>query len=228
MDKVVIITGASKGLGKAITDSVLLRNDTIVVSISRSIHNDHIVFKNKRFHFIKTDLSKPFKINSFKILKKLINQNSQIFIFNNASVILPINKVGNFSSFDINYSININIKFPVSLINYMIHTFYTNNINFINITSGAANKPIAFWSLYSSCKSYMELFFNVLKKENKEVNNLSFISIDPGTLDTEMQNKIRTNKFPDQDFFLNLKSSNELVKPAFAAKNILERIKFSS
>lgn len=229
MSKIVIITGANRGLGKALADLALKQMNVTVVSISRTVHKDHEPYLNHQFHLIKTDLAQPFNLKSFKKMESLATENSvtSFFFFNNASVIIPIKKVGDFNELEIMASININVTFPVLLINYLIRTFGKNKLSFVNITSGAADKIISFWSLYSSSKSYLKVFFNIMEEENKLNTNFSFFNIDPGTLDTGMQNDIRSADFPNRNYFDNLKINEELTKPEIAAKNILTTVNFN-
>ncbi len=226
MTKLLLISGANRGLGKAIANIALKQNDTVVVSVSRSVHVEHEKFLGNKFHFIKTDLSKGFSSVSFTILNELISANTHLFFVNNAGIIIPINSVGNFEITELNNSINVNVTFPVSLINYLIHTFQNRKINFVNISSGAANNAIANWSLYCASKAYMKIFFEILKEENKLNPDFSFFNIEPGTLDTDMQNDIRGSKFPRQNYFQELKSTNKLTKPEDAANKILKEVKF--
>lgn len=226
MKKVVVITGANRGLGKALADLALKDNKSIVVSLSRSLHPEQITQSKDKLLFLKTDLSEAFFSKTLNKIKQFIVPDSRLFVFSNAGIIGPISKAGNFTNSNIQRSLQINIAYPVSLVNYLLAQYPDNRIDFVNITSGAGNRPIAHWSLYGSSKAYMKFFFDVLSKESRDNENLKFHSIDPGVLNTSMQDEIRNSSFPDRKYFIALKNENKLISAETAALRIFEEIKY--
>ncbi|TPG40087.1 SDR family NAD(P)-dependent oxidoreductase [Flavobacterium pectinovorum] len=224
MRKIIIITGANRGLGKALVDLSLNDKESKIISISRSLHDDHVDVSSDKLILVKTDLAEPFSATFIEVLKKEMLENSILYYFNNASIILPIDKISSFEIADVNRSINVNINFPVNLINSLLSNFKSNGIVLINITSGAGNNAILHWSLYCSAKAYMKMFFKVLEDENRNNNKLKIFSIDPGVLDTKMQQDIRNNEFPEKQYFDSLKEDNRLIKAEDAAKKIFIEI----
>lgn len=226
MKKIIIITGGNRGLGKAIVDLGLKQEDTVVISLSRSLHEEHKQIAAEKLVFIKTDLSESFSEGLFKEISKYIKPESRLYFFNNASIIMPIAKIGSFNGENIETTLKVNIQYPVNLINGLLGNFANNCQAFINITSGAGANPLPYWSLYGASKAYMKMFFRVLEEENKDNVRIQFYSIDPGVLDTDMQENIRTNKAPNQDYFKTLKEENRLIKPEDAASRIFEEINY--
>lgn len=226
MNKIIIITGANRGLGKALVDVALKDETALIISLSRSLHEEHKDISGAKLIFLKTDLSEPFSDSIFKIISKNISSESAFYFFNNASIILPIAKIGSFKGLDIETSIKVNVEYPVNLINSLLSQFPKNKTVLVNISSGAGNNPIPYWSLYGAAKAYMKLFFRVLEEENKENNKFSFYSLDPGVLDTGMQEHIRENTFPKQDYFKSLKEDNKLIQPEDAALRIFNEINY--
>jgi len=224
--KAIIITGANRGLGKALVDIALKDENAIIISLSRSLHKEHKSIKSNKLFFLKTDLSKPFSDSIFETIHQKTHPKGVFYFFNNASTILPIKKIGDFKELDIETSIDVNVRYPVNLINSLLNKFPKNKIILVNISSGAINNSIQFWSLYSAAKAYMDLFFRVMKEENKDNKNISIYSIDPGTLDTGMQQNIRDNTFPNQDYFKSLKEDNKLIKPNDSALRIFNEINY--
>ncbi len=226
IEKIVIITGANRGLGKALIDFALKDERALIFSLSRSLHPEHESFSEDKLRLLKTDLSEPFNDLIFEEILNKTSKNSSLFFFNNASVITPIDKTGNYNRLDIAKSIKINIEYPVNFINSFMRIFDRNKKIIINISSGAGNTPISYWSLYCASKAYLKMFCNVLESENIENDKIEIYSIDPGVIDTGMQESIRSNYFPSQEYFIALKNENELTKPATAALNIFNKIKF--
>jgi benzil reductase ((S)-benzoin forming) len=226
MKKIIIITGANRGLGKALVDVALKDQNALIISLSRSLHEEHKGISSAKLIFIKTDLSEPFSDSIFGIIYKKVISETALYFFNNASIILPIDKTGSFKELEIETSIKVNVQYPVNLINFLLSQFPKNKTVLVNISSGAGNNPIPYWSLYGAAKAYMKLFFRVLEEENKENSNISLYSIDPGVLDTGMQENIRDSTFPNQYYFKSLKEDNKLIKSEVAALRIFNEINY--
>lgn len=224
MKKIVVITGANKGLGKAFVDLALQDDDTVIVSLSRALHDDHSGVNREKLILVPTDLSQRFSEDFLKIIDIVITEKCTLFVLNNAGIILPINKVGSFSIAEIDISVAVNVNYPVNLVNSLINRYPEHNITLVNISSGAGSNPISHWSLYSASKAYMTMFLKVLKEENNE--RLIVHNIDPGVLDTGMQRSIRENAFPRQNDFIAFKNNQILTAPADAATKIFKDINF--
>lgn len=225
MQKIIIITGANRGLGKALVDVALKDDDAFLVSVSRSIHEHHIGISKEKLSFIKTDLSEPFSNTFIKYLESILHPNTILYFINNASTIVPIKKIGTLNDMDISNSIAVNVQFPVSLINDLLKQFTKNKMILVNISSGAGINPISHWSLYGAAKAYIDMFFKVLEIEN-ENNNFSFFTIDPGVINTGMQEYIREINFPKKDYFISLKEDNKLLRTEDAAQRIFNEINY--
>lgn len=225
MNKIIVITGANRGLGKALVDLALKDENTLIVSLSRSLHEQHNGISSNRLLFFKTDLSEPFSNAFLEHIENSILPDTVLYFFSNASIILPIAKMGSFKDLDIATSIKVNVQYPVNLINALMSRFSTHETVLVNISSGAANNPIPHWSLYGASKAYMNQVFKVLAEENT-ANNFTFYSIDPGVLDTGMQEQIRKNTFPKQDYFKALKDDDKLMQPEDAALKIFDTINY--
>lgn len=220
-DNVFIITGANRGLGKALSDALLNKKNSIIVSISRNITSDQLDQSHKnRFYYINQDLSKDIDYAKLKTLNEIISISNNVFYINNASTIKPIEIISKLDDNEIEEALKVNVSSPIILIKYLLANFSENRISFINITSGAANKSISHWSMYSASKAFINRFFEILKEENIN-NKYNFISIDPGIIDTEMQLAIRSSEFPMQHIFKEAKDQNKLLSPAEVAERIL-------
>lgn len=226
MKKILIVTGANRGLGKAIVDLALHDEETVIISLSRSLSEQHLTLSNNKLAFVQSDLLNPFSTDTLNIVDRYLKKNSVLYFLNNAGTILPIDKIGNLDEEAISDSIRINLEYPTKLINALLRKYENNKLVIVNITSGAGDNPIAHWSLYGSSKAFMKMYFKVLSEENIDNKNVLIYSIDPGTMDTEMQASIRSNHFPKHDYFQSLKEKETLVKPEDAAARILNQIKF--
>lgn len=226
MKKLLVITGANRGLGEAIVDLALQDSDAQVISTSRSLSPKHADIDEAKMLFLETDLSAPFSMEVIHAISRRVEKNTILYLINNAGVILPIDSIGELEEKAVETSLNVNVQYPVNLINAVVKKFPENQIVLTNITSGAGNRPLPHWGMYCASKAFMKMFFKVLGEEQKENGKIQLFEIDPGTMDTGMQEKIRGKEFPGQDYFTSLKDNDKLVKPADAALKILTEINF--
>jgi benzil reductase ((S)-benzoin forming) len=149
---------------------------------------------------------------------------SIIYYINNAFSINPICKIENFEENQISLNLKTNIFFPVIFISALLNSFSKREFRILNITSGAAMRPIENWALYCSCKSFLNMFFKVLETEIK--SNILIYNIEPGVIDTNMQQIIRDSEFPESEYFKNLKIENKLKSPNEVVYQILKTVNF--
>ncbi len=228
---IYIISGVSKGLGYALADNLLKSEDenTKVMGLSRNMP-DFVIRFPKYFDWVKTDFKNPeeIAINLKFALKKY--SPTKIIYISNAGDINPINKIGEIASQEMIDSLSVNIISPANCINYLIKD-YSNikQLLIINISSGAVNKAIKGWSLYSSAKAYMKTYFDVLIAETKDSTYGQIIvkQIDPGAMDTDMQKDIRNANVSSEqvNILKNLYEKNHLKQPKDVAEMIIQSIR---
>jgi benzil reductase ((S)-benzoin forming) len=229
--KAIIITGTSNGLGQAIFDN-LWDKKLLIISFSRKFleYQERIARENPTtVRLITQDLSdiSSLLLKLDLLNKLLLNEVEEIIFINNAGVIDPIGKIGCLSSELVINSININLTAPLLITNALFAMQKTSSlkIKVLNISSGAANYPIDGWALYCTTKAGYKMFLEVLQEQILGDQNSIFYNIDPGVMDTKMQEKIRlSNKleFPKLDDFINLKSDGKLQQPNEVAQRIIK------
>jgi len=231
---VYIITGTNKGLGAAFVKEIIFsKPDAIIISVGRRLNNEQIKYlesKSSNFYFSKTDLNKLRSIaKTLNLHYRIISNADNLIFINNAGTVFPIEKIGSLNEKELIESTNVNALAPSIITNYLLQHCSSKAIIFLNITSGAAEKPIAGWATYCSGKAYSKMFFSVLQEQVKENSRIKVYQIDPGTMDTEMQHAIRNSNpavFPRQKNFIELKQSEKLSIPQEIAKKILGQIEF--
>lgn len=214
MQKIALLTGTGKGIGKALAQ-LLLEKGWLVYGYSRKNSISH-----SNFCFCKIDLSKFSEIEGLSFPK--INSNTKILLVNNAASIgsiLPIHKK---KEKDIFKEYVLNIIAPTILCKKYIEHYAGNNKTIFNISSGAAINNIASWSVYCASKASLDMLSKVIHEESHL--KLKIHSIYPGIVDTNMQAEIRSVKkkdFPLLKKFSDYYSDNELEDPKVIAKKIL-------
>ena len=225
MEKIVIITGGSKGIGLGLAKQYH-KNGYRIISIARSK-----VKKSYALEQYECDLSKSETIEDTltEIFSHLDKNNMSILtLINNAGNLGTVNTVENIDPADINYTININLTAPLILSSLFIKLskYWDCKKQIFNISSGAAINPYESWAMYCSSKAGLDMITKVISKEQKEIKNgVSIVSIYPGIVDTDMQAKARNT--PKENFksvqrFIDFYKNGDLLTP----KQVAEKIYF--
>ncbi|WP_233897140.1 SDR family NAD(P)-dependent oxidoreductase [Tenacibaculum piscium] len=223
---IIIITGGSKGIGKALTKKYASENYQ-VISLARTSS------EVKNVQHISVDLTDSIATQTiFKaLLDKIIHQKStskitSITLVNNAGRLGKIANLENLEASDIAKSMQLNITTPFILSGLFIKK--TQDLackkQIINISSGAAKKPYQGWSVYCSSKTAIDMLTKTIASEQLEIENgVKCVAIYPGVVATDMQIQIRnTNKtdFKNVQRFIDLMKNKELYTPKFVADTI--------
>ncbi len=222
-----IVTGSSKGIGKALVQALLQEKRNKVIGISRSVETDGL----DNFNHISLDLSKASDIE--ENFDKIFPDDSfrRVVLINNAGWIGEINHLGKLSPTNIKTLFDINIIAPAILINEFVKRY--GELEFmeklvLNISSGAAKKAIDGWSGYGASKAALNMLTLAADAEASiQGSGIRFFALSPGIVDTEMQGDIRLA--PEDGFtllqkFQDLKTQNQLNSPKETAEKIIHLI----
>lgn len=220
--KILIITGGSKGIGKALAQKYHSENYT-VFSIARS------ELENCSYTQIIADLSNlDATVNAMRTIFSQIDASTvaTITLINNAGTLGTINTLGNLDPENIAQAIQLNTTSPLVLSNEFIRLTkgWKANRQIINISSGAATNPYQGWSVYCTSKAALDMTTKVIAAEQNDIENgVKCTAIYPGVVDTHMQTAIRKTPkthFKNVQRFIDLKNHNELYTPSFVAESI--------
>lgn len=155
--RVVVITGASSGIGLAAAHCFSLYAD-IVYNLSREKGND------ENINFIQTDVSNPDAVK--ESIRKVYNKEGQIdILINNAGVGLS-GAVEELLTADIVKVLNTNFLGVVSACQAVIPFMREQRKGkIINISCAMASSAPAFTGVYCATKKAVETFTNSLRKE---------------------------------------------------------------
>ncbi|WP_439490615.1 SDR family NAD(P)-dependent oxidoreductase [Algoriphagus sp.] len=216
----LILTGHSKGLGRAILDTYLQKDKYKIIAISRS----KLGLKHPNLLEISIDLG------DLDVLEDKLPEifppgdYEEVVLINNAGWIGEVKPVGAFQAKQMKTQVNVNLLAPMCLTNAFVAAYKDSNAKKIicNISSGASSRPVAGWAGYCSTKAAIAMFTQVAEKEH-ENSQFRFFSLAPGIVDTEMQDEIRKaeeSDFPDLARFKNYKAAGELSSPEEVAAKI--------
>ena len=205
MKKVIVVTGASRGIGKGISEYFLEKGHIVIGTFNKSFEKINLIKeKYPLFDSIKTDVTDEYEIK--KTVSKIIEKYGQIdCIINNAG----ISKTGLLQDMgieDYNEIFDVNVKglflFTKEVLPHMINKKYGKIINISSmwgITGGACEV------LYSASKSAVIGFTKALAKEVAP-SNINVNCIAPGVIKTDMLNHL------SQDDLEALKEETPLLK----------------
>lgn len=224
--KTVLITGISRGLGKSFFD-LLCKEDLFLICISRTFQDYQVELSNQNSNIklLSHDLSTSKDlISKLETCFMLFDKSEEIIFINNAGVIEPIKKIGTIKNEEIENATNINFISPAIITNFILNK--NSNVKILNISSLSAEKPIAGWAIYCATKSAMKMFYDVMNKQYENDSKINIHNIDPGKMNTNMQNIIRNSSnddCPNKDYFINLNKNKQLLEPASVALDIIRK-----
>lgn len=193
MNKIVIVTGASKGIGREIAKGLAKKGYTIIANYNKSKENilklkKELEDEKIKIDIIKADVSKRYEAK--KIIEYVIRKYGRIDILINNAGISQIKEFTQITDNDWNNMINTNLNSVFYMTQECCkNMIYNKNGCIINISS--------IWGLvgsscevhYSVSKAGIDAMTKSLAKELGPCN-IRVNSIAPGIIDTEMNNDL--------------------------------------
>lgn len=178
MNKIVLITGASKGIGKACAKLFLEKGYT-VINASRT--NPHPI-ENKKYYFIRTDVSKENDVKN--LFEEVIKQ------FSKVDVLICNSGFGKFANLvdtkteDYDEMFAVNVRGVYLCMRYGLKSMLEKKYGTIIVISSIGGKNgIATASIYSATKHAVIGLASSLMAEVRK-DNIRVITICPGSVDT--------------------------------------------
>jgi len=187
VEKFVLITGASKGLGKAFAETFASKNKNLILI---ALENDGLedVAKEIRQNFnvkvytIETNLAKPEAV--YKLANEINSKFELEYLINNAG----IGGTSNFSEASVEQIeelLMINVRALSLLTRLLLPNLMRQQSRayILNVASMASFCPMTFKAVYSASKAYVYYFSRALAEELKKTN--VFVSVvHPGPMKT--------------------------------------------
>ena len=183
--KKVLITGASKGLGLAISKK-LSGEYTLILHASKKESFTHI---EPGSHILCADLSDNEQVAGFCKQLKKEHGDTLYGIINNAGV--TYDKPLNFQpEREIDAMLNVNLRAPIMICKTAMKIFGLSKTGvIINISSVVAERGNAFQSVYAAAKAGLIALSKSLAQEAAALNdthNIRVLSVSPGFIETDM------------------------------------------
>ncbi len=222
MSKIIIVTGASSGIGRSISLYLTSKGFKVYGTCRNP----------KKYNFSEYELLKC-NINSSKEIEDTVNyiidkeKNIDVLI-NNAGIGItgPLEETSNN---DIKSAFETNLYGPINMIKKCIPTMRKNNKGLIiNITSVLGYFGIPYRGIYCATKSSMEIVGEVFSMELKKFN-INVVNVAPGDFKTNIVSR-RINSKPhsfsyyNEEYSKSLKSANKNVENAWSPEIVSKLI----
>lgn len=190
MSYVLILTGASSGIGSSIAKVFLSKSDTYLIAVARS--QDELQklvdeFGSDRVGIVAGDVrdEKVIKSSIELAISKFGKVNS---VISNAGTLEPVQSIDNANIDEWKSSFDTNFFSVVNLAKYAIPELRKTNGNFIGVSSGASLGATSGWGCYGASKAALNHLIMTIAEAEPAIRTLS---IAPGVVDTPMQFNIR-------------------------------------
>ena len=201
MNKIVIVTGASRGIGREIAKELAIKGYTVVANYNKSEIKikelqKELSEKNVNIDIFKADISK--RSETKELVKYVLEKYNKIDILINNAGISQIKEFTQITDEDWNNMINTNLDsvfyMTQEVIKNMIHN---KNGCIINMSSIWGQVGASCESHYSVSKAGIDALTKSLAKELGP-SNIRVNSIAPGMIDTDMNKEFNKEEIPLQ------------------------------
>ncbi|SFU81652.1 benzil reductase ((S)-benzoin forming) [Pontibacter akesuensis] len=218
-----IITGSSKGIGKAIAEELLKDENNQVVGVSRTCSIKHPNYRHQPMDFSDVE---AVEHNLQKIFLPY-PEATKLVLINNAGVVGDIGYVGEkMPNERFEFVFDVNVIVPAMLMNSFLEVYQQHAAQkvVVNISSGAGKYPVDGWASYCASKAAIDMLSQTVQLEqDKRGTGVKIYALSPGVVDTPMQGQIRASdvsKFSTVEKFRQYKENNELAAPEEVGRKV--------
>ncbi|KAF2086650.1 NAD(P)-binding protein [Saccharata proteae CBS 121410] len=213
--KVIILTGASRGIGLAVAHFLLQKQcNLVVVARSREpldrLRNEY----PGQVQVLSGDLA------DFSLGKKAVDLALDAWskldgLIVNHGVLDPVKRIADADPEEWRKAFDVNVFSAVAMVKAALPSLRSSKGRIVLTSSGASTTSYSTWGSYGASKAVLNHLAQTLKNEEPDVTTMS---IRPGVVDTAMQadlREIHTNVMDPKDAekFRGLKSSGALLRP---------------
>lgn len=228
-----ILTGASRGLGRAVAEQLLAQGHHVLALSRRAA--DLPAPTGAQLTAWAVDLAEAAPVAQ-RLHDWLAAQDPTLLqsatLINNAGVVSQLAPLSALASADLAQALRVGLEAPMLLTAAFLRATegwvskgWTAPRKVVLVSSGLGRRAMASSASYCAAKAGMDhLARAVALEEALKPNGARIVSLAPGVIDTDMQLQLRSADaalFPDRARFAGLKSEGQLDSPAAAATKLL-------
>jgi 3-oxoacyl-[acyl-carrier protein] reductase len=194
--KVIIVTGASRGIGAAAAIALSEAGATVVLTARDMDRLGDVARSIGRAGG--TIFARSCDVSNYQEVESLVDQSLDRFgrldaLINNAGVIEPIASIAESDPKTWARNIDINLTGAYHAIRAVLPGMIAaGGGTIVNVSSGAAIRPLVGWSAYCSAKAGLHMLTRAIALETAG-KGIRVFGFQPGTTDTDMQVLIRAS-----------------------------------
>jgi len=200
-NKVIIITGASSGIGEATALKLAEKGAKTVLSARREERLNELA-ENIRNNdgtalVVTADVTK--KDDFEKVVTQTLNEFGTIDGLINNAGLMPLSFINKFKTDEWEKMVDVNIKGVLNGVAAVLPTMLEKKSgHIINISSSAAHKYFPGGAVYCATKAAVKMFSEGLRQELAPKYGINVTSIEPGAVSTELMDTITDNDIKEQ------------------------------
>lgn len=231
--QLTIITGASRGLGRAMAEQLLAQPGQRLLCISRQADAQLAAQASEagtELEQWQQDLADPVPAAA-RLAAWLEALDAQAFdgatLINNAGTVGRTRPLSRAVAGELAQALRVGLEAPLLLTSAFLGATrgWRGERKVLNISSGLGRNAMASQAPYCAAKAGMDHFSRAVALEEAALGGgAKIVSLAPGVIDTDMQVQLRgaeAEMFPDRARFERLKSQGQLDTPAEAAAKVL-------
>lgn len=232
MSDLYILTGASRGMGRAMAEQLLQRGEVTLLALSRGTDpalEEVAADAGSLLLQWPVDLAEPLPVAQ-RVGEWLGSLHALSFssatLINNAGTVGRVASLAQAELADLAHAMRVGLEAPLLLTSAFLRATreWQAPRRVLNISSGLGRHAMGSQAPYCASKAGMDHFSRAVAMEEAGEGGARIVSLAPGVIDTDMQVALRSadaGLFPDRGRFEKLKQDGLLDSPQAAAAKVL-------
>lgn len=215
-EKFILVTGASRGLGRSIALSLFRENYSLILHARKEEHLTQLLSEmggSERARVLCADFADKEALKSFVATLSQEYKGRLYGVINNAGITMDAG-IAYQPEADIDTMLQVNLKAPIMIGKAAIKMFLKSKRGvIINISSIVGEGGNAFQSVYAACKAGLVALSKSWAKEIAELleeHSIRFLTVTPGFIHSDMTDRIPA---PQMETYLKRIPSKRMGRP---------------